>query len=70
VKPWPNRRLVEFADAHLGARGRLLAPLDEYRAQNPQRLRAYLRLHLRRAERDPAYGEKLGMHNWTVRPRA
>jgi len=70
VKPWPNRRLVEFADTHLGARGRLLAPLDAYRAANPQRLRAYLRLHLRRAERDPTYGEKLGMHNWTVRPRA
>jgi predicted protein tyrosine phosphatase len=69
VKPWPNRRLVEFADAHLGAGGRLLAPLDAYRAAHPQRLRAYLRLHLRRAERDPAYGEKLGMANWTVRPR-
>ncbi|HET6220523.1 MAG TPA: protein-tyrosine-phosphatase [Dongiaceae bacterium] len=70
VKPWPNRRLVEFADAHLGAAGRLLAPLDAYRAAHPQRLRAYLRLHLRRAECDPAYGEKLGMATWTVRPRA
>lgn len=63
-KPWPNRRIVELADEMLGARGRLLAPLDAYRAANPQRLEAYVRLHWQRAARDPAYAERLGMSYW------
>lgn len=60
-KPWPNRRIVELADAVLAARGRLLAPLDAYRETYPNRLRAYKRLHRRRAARDPSYGERLGI---------
>ncbi len=60
-KPWPNRRIVALADAILAARGRLLAPLDAYRAAHPNRLEAYVRLHYRRARRDPGYGDRLGM---------
>jgi predicted protein tyrosine phosphatase len=72
-KPWPNRRIVALADAMLAARGRLLGPLDAYRATHPHRLEAYARLHCRRARRDPAYGERLGMGLWpsdrALRPR-
>jgi predicted protein tyrosine phosphatase len=42
ANPWPNRRLVGLADVALGAQGRLLAPLDAYRAANRQRLLAML----------------------------
>jgi len=63
-KPWPNRRIVALADELLGGGGRLLTPLDAYRAANPRRLEAYIRLHWRRANRDPAYGERLGMAGW------
>jgi len=60
-KPWPNRRIVELADAALAARGRLLAPLDRYRGRYPNRLDAYKRLHRRRAALDPAYAARLGI---------
>jgi predicted protein tyrosine phosphatase len=40
--PWPNRRLVSLADDALSASGRLLAPLDAYRAANRHRLLAML----------------------------
>jgi predicted protein tyrosine phosphatase len=63
-KPWPNRAIVQFGDAALEARGRLLAPLDAYRSRHPRRLEAYIRLHNIRARRDPAYGEKLGVAQW------
>jgi predicted protein tyrosine phosphatase len=63
-KPWPNRRIVALADEMLAAGGRLLAPLDAYREANPQRLSAYLRLHLRRAAKDETYAEALGTANW------
>jgi predicted protein tyrosine phosphatase len=63
-KPWPNRRIVAMADELLGARGRMLAPLDRYRADNPNRLEAYIRLHHIRAARDARYGEQLGVGNW------
>lgn len=63
-KPWPNRRIVALADELLRARGRMLAPLDRYRAANPTRLEAYIRLHNIRAARDAAYGDKLGIVNW------
>jgi predicted protein tyrosine phosphatase len=63
-KPWPNRRIVAMADELLGVRGRMLAPLDRYRAVNPNRLEAYIRLHHIRAARDARYGEKLGVGNW------
>lgn len=66
-KPWPNRRIVALADELLGARGRLLEPLDRYRADYPLRPQAYLRLHLRRARADPAYGQRLGIGAWPVR---
>jgi len=66
-KPWPNRRIVSLADALLEARGRLLAPLDRYRGLNPRRPKAYLRLHLRRALADPAYGRQLGIGDWPIR---
>lgn len=61
VKPWPNRRIVAHADALLGRDGRLLAPLDAYRQAHPHRLRAYGRLHGRRAARDAAYRLLMGM---------
>jgi predicted protein tyrosine phosphatase len=43
-KPWPNRRMTELADRILARDGRLLAPLDAYRARYPRRLEAYIRL--------------------------
>jgi predicted protein tyrosine phosphatase len=63
-KPWPNRAIVQLADAALGARGRLLAPLDAYRSKHPLRLEAYIRLHHRRARRDAAYRDQLGIAQW------
>ncbi len=48
VKPWPNRLVVALADAELGCKDALLAPLDAYRAANPRRYRAYGRLNRRR----------------------
>jgi len=63
-KPWPNRTIVRHADDLLGAGGRMLATLDGYRRAHPQRLDAYLRLHRRRAARDPVYGEMLGVASW------
>ena len=60
-KPWPNRSIVAHADALLGRGGRLLAPLDAYRAAHPRRLDAYLRLHVLRTRRDPGYADMMGM---------
>jgi predicted protein tyrosine phosphatase len=69
-KPWPNRRIVEFGDALLGGRGRLLKPLDAYREVNRNRLPALIRLHRIRAIRDPSYAERLGMtKHWTAAER-
>jgi predicted protein tyrosine phosphatase len=45
VNPWPNRRLVSLADDALGARGRLLAPLDAYRETNIERLESMMAYH-------------------------
>jgi predicted protein tyrosine phosphatase len=64
TKPWPNRTIVRHADDLLGAGGRMLAVLDSYRGAHPMRLDAYLRLHRRRAARDPVYGEMLGVASW------
>lgn len=61
VKPWPNRSLVEHADALLGRGGRLLAPLDRYRAAYPRRIEAYRRLHLRRCRTLPGYAAIMGV---------
>ncbi|MBD9373271.1 dual specificity protein phosphatase family protein [Rhizobium sp. ARZ01] len=47
-KPWPNRRIVEIIDAHLGREGRLLEPLDAMRSRHPCRLDAYHRFNARR----------------------
>jgi predicted protein tyrosine phosphatase len=47
-KPWPNRRIVEIIDGHLGRRGALLAPLDELRQRHPRRIDALHRFNLRR----------------------
>lgn len=74
-KPWPNRSIVAHADALLGRGGRLLAPLDAYRAAHPRRLDAYLRLHVLRIKRDPGYAELMGMtreqlERWQRRWRA
>jgi predicted protein tyrosine phosphatase len=69
-KPWPNRTIVYLADGALGARGRLLRPLDAYRRAHPLRLEAYIRLHHLRARRDPAYGDKLGVAQWRPPRRA
>jgi predicted protein tyrosine phosphatase len=44
-KPWPNRGIVEFADAYLGYRGQLVAPLDAYRQRFPARLQVYRRFN-------------------------
>jgi predicted protein tyrosine phosphatase len=63
-KPWPNRRLVALADEMLEAGGKLLLPLDAYREANPNRLRAYLRLHMLRGAKDAAYAEALGTAKW------
>lgn len=60
VKPWPNRSIIAHADALLGRNGRLLAPLDAYRAANPQRIEAYRRLHLRRCRCNAAYAAIMG----------
>lgn len=60
VKPWPNRSLIAHADALLGREGRLLAPLDAYRAANPRRLDAYRRLHLRRCRLRADYSSIVG----------
>lgn len=68
AKPWPNRSLVAYADERLGAGGRLLAPLDLYRAANPDRLHAYGRLHRLRLRRDPAYVEAQRMAAGRVGP--
>lgn len=68
-KPWPNRRIVEFGDALLGGRGRLLEPLDAYREANRNRLPALLRLHRIRAIRDPGYADRLGMKKWHLADR-
>ncbi|MGH6961983.1 MAG: hypothetical protein ACREE7_15985, partial [Dongiaceae bacterium] len=45
VNPWPNRRLVALADDALGARGRLLAPLDAYREANIGQLESMMAYH-------------------------
>jgi predicted protein tyrosine phosphatase len=63
-KPWPNRRLVALADEMLEAGGKLLSPLDAYRDANPNRLRAYLRLHMVRGAKDATYAEALGTVKW------
>jgi predicted protein tyrosine phosphatase len=47
-KPWPNISVVRFADALLGRSGRLLAPLEAYRASFPRRIDAYRRLNRKR----------------------
>ncbi len=47
-KPWPNRRIVEILDEHLGRRGALLAPLDALRSRHPKRIDAWHRYNLRR----------------------
>ena len=64
TKPWPNRTIVRHADDLLGAGGRMLAALDDYRRAHPQRLAAFIRLHRIRAARDPVYGEMLGVASW------
>jgi predicted protein tyrosine phosphatase len=64
TKPWPNRTIVRHADDLLGAGGRMLSALDEYRRAHPQRLAAFIRLHRIRAARDPVYGELLGVASW------
>jgi predicted protein tyrosine phosphatase len=45
LQPWPNRSLVELADRQLAAEGRLLAPLDAYRAANQHRLHDIVDYH-------------------------
>ena len=45
AQPWPNRSLVELADRQLAAEGRLLAPLDAYRAANLHRLHDLVDYH-------------------------
>ncbi len=45
INPWPNRRLVWLADNALGAKGRLLAPLDAYREANIDRLESMMAYH-------------------------
>jgi len=45
VQPWPNRSLVELADRQLAAAGRLLAPLDAYRAAHQHRLHDIVDYH-------------------------
>lgn len=45
TNPWPNRRLVALADDALGAKGRLLAPLDAYRDANIERLESMMAYH-------------------------
>jgi predicted protein tyrosine phosphatase len=45
INPWPNRRLVALADEALGAKGRLLAPLDAYREANIDQLESMMAYH-------------------------
>ena len=52
-KPWPSRLMVGMADDILGRGGALLQPLDAYRAQHPNRLEAFVRLHRRRMQEMP-----------------
>jgi len=47
-KPWPNRRIIEILDEHLGHGGKLLAPLDAMRARNPKRADSYERFNEKR----------------------
>lgn len=47
-KPWPNRRIIEILDGHLGHGGKLLAPLDAMRARHPNRVNAYDRFNEKR----------------------
>jgi predicted protein tyrosine phosphatase len=61
AKPWPNRSIIAHADALLGRNGRLLAPLDAYRAAHPRRIEAYGRLHLRRCRASSDYAAIMGV---------
>jgi predicted protein tyrosine phosphatase len=45
INPWPNRRLVALSDEALGAKGRLLAPLDAYREANIDQLESMMAYH-------------------------
>lgn len=56
VNPWPNRRLVALADDALGAKGRLLAPLDAYREANIGQLESMMAYH--RLLMEAARGDK------------
>ena len=47
-KPWPNKLVVELADAALGLGGALVAPLLDYRRANRRLIGAYARLNRRR----------------------
>jgi len=47
-KPWPNRRIVEILDAHLGRQGALLKPLDAMRDRHPRRMDALHRFNIKR----------------------
>lgn len=47
-KPWPSRHMIEVAEKCLGRQGECLRPLDEYRAKNPSRYSAYVRLNRKR----------------------
>ena len=47
-KPWPNRRIIEILDDHLGHEGKLLEPLDAMRARHPKRADAYERFNEKR----------------------
>jgi predicted protein tyrosine phosphatase len=47
-KPWPNINVVKLADDLLARDGRLLAPLQAYRASFPRRIDAYRRLNRKR----------------------
>jgi predicted protein tyrosine phosphatase len=47
-KPWPNRRIVEIMDAHMGCNGALLRPLDTMRRRFPRRIDAWHRFNARR----------------------
>ncbi len=47
-KPWPNKLVVELADAALGRDGALVAPLLDYRRANKTLIGAYARLNRRR----------------------
>ena len=52
-KPWPSRLMTSMADDLLERGGAMLAPLDEYRAEHPNRLAAYVRLYQRRMHAMP-----------------